>query len=123
MNDVNDVNEFVNKAFGAYLHNNAVRNTDGAILFNDKGILYAVKVVNPGSKHYVITRYREGIKRTCGEFRDGKLNGKWSVWYDDNTIEYDLDMVNGKPHGVARNYFKDGDIMTEQRFIKGVEIL
>ena len=119
---MNDINEFVKRAYVAYLRKEASRDDNGELLYKEQNITYSIKVLDPENNHYNITRHKDGVKRTTGEYKNGKLNGKWVVWYNENNVEYTADMINGKVHGHDTHYFRNGDLMAKNKFVMGTRV-
>jgi len=52
----------------------------------------------------------------ANDFRDGK----WRYFYDDGTLMFDGDFIQGNPEGDHKYYYPDGKLKEEQYYVNGI---
>lgn len=61
-----------------------------------------------------------GFPRECIQYKDGILNGVYSIWYTNGKLETKAEFVNGKFDGSYRKWSENGDLQIENRFSNGI---
>ena len=46
-----------------------------------------------------VYKYQDGLYASKGKLKNGKLDGKWTAWYDNGQIKYEVNYKNGKDKG------------------------
>lgn len=60
--------------------------------------------------------YIYGKLRMEIEYKDGKLNGKMKMYYDNGRLHSDTEVKDGKPHGKMKMYYPDGRLQADMDF-------
>ena len=68
----------------------------------------------------VVKRHANGVKAEAQYFLRGAKVG-WRYWEDDETLEREFSMRRGKYHGIARQWYSNGQLMWRSRYINGKE--
>lgn len=63
--------------------------------------------------------YKNGNKRSEVIMIDGKLEGKYSIWYVSGEIESEIEYHNGQRNGVVKEYYKSGQINAIMQYENG----
>ena len=51
-----------------------------------------------------ISRWGNRNKRSEGNYKNGKKEGLWTVWYENGLIKYEMTYKDGKPNGRCTNF-------------------
>jgi len=111
---------------------------DGRILFRDltteKPLQGEHKIISGYSSEYIQAGFKDGLydgnykyyKRNKlveeKNYKEGIAHGKFIDYHlDGETKKSEREIVNGKIHGILRNYSQNGKIEVEQSFDNGVE--
>ena len=65
--------------------------------------------------------YENGQKKSEGTFKDGKKNGKVTLWYENGQMEKQSTYKDGKYDGTVTVWFKNGQKQYEGTFKDGKE--
>ena len=54
-------------------------------------------------------------------YKSGKPEGRWQVFYETGILAHEVPYVNGKKHGTVKQYNEDGRLIFEINYVNGVE--
>lgn len=60
--------------------------------------------------------YPDGRKKAVGTYKDGKVHGKVVEWNENGTISYELELKDGKRHGLWSCRDKEGKLFSETKY-------
>jgi len=63
--------------------------------------------------------YKNSSLATKGTYREGRLNGPFTTYRADGTVEVELTFADGKMDGTATGYYPDGKIEQQQEYTEG----
>lgn len=90
-------------------------NSDDIVSYNGQIELLEYKVIDGTT----IVFYETGKKKAEGEYKNGKLHGKFKTWYPDGSKEEITKMVKGREHGKSTAYYENGELRYERRYYHG----
>jgi antitoxin component YwqK of YwqJK toxin-antitoxin module len=83
-----------------------------------EGIIYLPNEFQPFTgKH--LCKYENGQKKTEGNYKDGKLDGKWTVWYENGQILKEENWKDNIPDGNWTYWFENGQKKSEVNYKDG----
>ena len=68
------------------------------------------------------TWYENGQKKIEANYKDGKMNGKWTWWHENGQIESEGNFKNGKKDGKRTWWFENGQKKAEGNYKNGKEV-
>jgi len=63
--------------------------------------------------------YRNGQKKSEGNYKDGKRNGKWTWWYENGQMEFEINYKDGEVDGKWTDWFENGQKQLEGNYKDG----
>jgi antitoxin component YwqK of YwqJK toxin-antitoxin module len=109
-----------------------------------KKLLLIITLILPlllSSESWAIEYYdlieREGLKyapftdvpftgKTEGQiqasFKDGKLHGKWVMYYENGQLWIKENYVNGERHGESVQYHENGQLKSKENYVNGKKV-
>ena len=66
--------------------------------------------------------YENGQKECENHYKDGKLNGLSTWWYENGQKEYEIHYKDGKLNGLSTWWYENGQIECEGFFKDGIEV-
>jgi len=63
--------------------------------------------------------YEDGLKLSEGNYKDGMKDGKWTSWYENGLKWTDSNYKDGKEDGKSTEWFANGQIKTEENYKDG----
>ena len=85
---------------------------DGSTLVSKDSLQYAPGSDKPYSGE-AVWYYENGQKWTEGTYKNGELDGKWTVWYENGQKMSEEYYRDGKPYGLVTNWWENGQKMDE----------
>jgi antitoxin component YwqK of YwqJK toxin-antitoxin module len=64
--------------------------------------------------------WKNGIKKTEGQFKNGKKDGEWTSRFLDGQKEYEVSYKDGKREGVWTSWYKNGQVSEEGNYTNGL---
>ena len=84
-----------------------------------QNIVFLPNEANPYTGKY-LCKYENGQKESEGRYKNGKLDGKRTVWHENGQIESEMNYKNGKLDGKLIEWFQfNGEIKREQSYKNG----
>ena len=68
-----------------------------------------------------LCKYENGLKRSEGNFKDGKKDGKWTEWYENGQKKSGGYYKDGKKHGKYTVWYENGQKEAEVNYKDGKE--
>lgn len=88
------------------------------VMENKNGVWYLAKHDQPYSGPF-INYYLSGDKYGEGMFKDGKLDGRRRMYYDNGNLKLDRIYTNGLENGLWKMYYPNGKLKQQATFVKG----
>ena len=63
-----------------------------------------------------VYKYQDGLYASKGKLKNGKLDGKWTAWYENGQIKRETNYKDAKPDGKATEWYENGQIKTEHNY-------
>lgn len=90
------------------------------LLYYDNGNLKVKIPLEKGIKSGVAnTYYRNGVKKTEREYKDGKVDGLSKFWSEEGVLIGEETVINGLRDGYKKTYYSNGGIKEELLFKEG----
>jgi len=64
----------------------------------------------------IITRYLNDLIKSESYYKDGKLNGKWTSWFENGQKQLEVNYKDGKLNGKWSSWFESGQIKSERNY-------
>ena len=66
-----------------------------------------------------LCKYENGQNKVEGNYKDGKLDGKWTWWYDNGQKDREANYKDGNPDGKWTWWYENGQKMVEGNYKDG----
>ena len=83
-----------------------------------QNIVFLPNETNPYTGTY-LCKFDNGQKEREGRYKNGKLDGKWTVWYENGQKESEVNYKNGKLDGKSTWWSKKGQKVRQKNYING----
>mgnify|MGYP001986131881 CR=1 FL=1 len=94
--------------------------TGSAAWYNDNGKLSKVSQFKNGKLHGLSTRwYESGQKKSEENYKDGKRDGPWTRWYTNGQKSMEQNYKDGKQDGLSSFWYENGQKMWEMNYKEG----
>ena len=91
------------------------------ILIERDGVFYT-KDTNKPYSGLVFSLYEGGGKKSEGIIKDGKRDGKWTLWYENGQKNVEVTLKDGKEDGIYTTWYENGLKESEYTFKDGIEV-
>ncbi len=75
--------------------------------------------IDDANGRWVLTDRNSGEKEII-YFKNGKFDGKYQRFYENNTLKSECIFLNGKKNGIYNQYYSDGKLESQENYINGV---
>ena len=69
-----------------------------------------------------LCKYENGQKKVEGKMKDGKPDGKWTMWYENGQKQLEGNWKDGKEDGKWTDWYRDGQIKSEENYKDGLRV-
>jgi antitoxin component YwqK of YwqJK toxin-antitoxin module len=83
------------------------------------GELMAEGIVRKDKWQSVKFFYKSGAVQETQTYDDGRQDGPTEVFYEDGTLQADMELHCNELHGISREYFPDGSLETRETYEHG----
>ena len=90
-------------------------------LVDREGVFYTKDTNKPYSGP-VFSLYEGGGKKSEGNIKDGKGDGKWTLWYENGQKKSEVTLKDGKEDGIYTTWYENGLKESEYTFKNGIEV-
>jgi len=102
----------INCYSGLFFEKNKCFETD------DQNVVFSPNDTNPYTGIY-LCKFHNGQTEREGRYKNGKLDGKWTVWYENGQKESEINYKNGKLDGMSTWWSKKGQKVRQKNYKNG----
>ena len=99
----------INSYSGIFNEKNNCFETDG------QNIVFLPNETNPYTGIY-LCKFDNGLKEREGRYKNGKFDGKWTVWYESGQKKSEVNYKNGKLDGKSTWWSKKGQKIKQKNY-------